>query len=452
MSASYEIAVTHPWETRRSGPVGPIFHAPRRYKGVCQGSLSHRITSSHAFIRMMFGRRPLSTRTPSRCWAPSHLAHILKNLLPTALLSIVLASSSESFASGVRTSSYTREEARLYARELRSGLVASHMLPADANRILRSLIEEGLTKPLPRPCDPVEAMKSSASIADVSNSVLHVKRLVALLERKYDIHIVKIQTDIVIIQSIPRIDPVISSFSKLKDYSLNREYGIYDNTIKVEGWKRSIKPWNTPIRILSSGVDFYDSQIRQVLADLKRNVPGIPIDDMSFPAPIDRANVFIDLVDLQCPIGQPCRRIDTWKTLAQMSQNKKYHSGEQEARLPLIFFGERVNGHSSGMGPIFELSAFSGLSTASAYLRTDIEGHIVTAACSRLVGKRFPPYASDEASYRAIRSCLAAALGAPARDPPVFGSGAASNSKSMCPDLDRDHDPVDQTAVLRSMY
>lgn len=311
-------------------------------------------------------------------------------------------------------------EFRRFANELKFQLRAAGLSRLDTNGALAPLIEIGATSEIPPEPHFSKYLSETPSLARAYEIQQSVRRLSVKLEKAYGFKLQRSRGDIVI-PPPPADDRRVDAWGILNVIFRQSPYlkSAPDTPIK----KRSALRWNSPLRIASTGNPIYDEQIRRTLAELKTQHPSLPIDRASFPASVEKANLFVDIDDVVCRAGASCKLVDTWPEFDRIQNTKPIISSRLPMMRALVFFG-RLNGNSvSGGWPIYAMDASAGAGgrPISAWLRIGADGRIHTAGCTGIAtwwpkaGKGpaivDPPERADFAGK--VRNCLAAALGAP---------------------------------------
>ena len=353
-----------------------------------------------------------------------------------------------------------------YVREFEAGVRGAQLSDVDTNYLLSVLPGE---VPTQRPETDLERLTSRPSLQHISATIIQLRELARTLQRRHGLRQPSSTGgDYIHVEDPDDIppepaDPVISSWVRLK--------GIADEPPIVLARTQPAPPrslplqWRQPIRIASTGNEEYDSHVAAVVEELRRTTPTLPIDDQSFPNPVEQSNVFVDTESVLCPEGEACRAADMSSAL-RVAIDGDSHSPSQRYMLSVIAaYGQLRRGSWMPSAEIVPLDASTGLHVTSAWLRADALGNINTAMCKWVTGVGTDGWGRNDFSVpegrlratpdeirRSVRACLGAAMGAPS-SPPRWSVRLVPHRGSLCC-LDPAATPSNysQDEMLRQIY
>ncbi len=338
-----------------------------------------------------------------------------------------------------------------FGAELKAGLREIGLPQSDANWILEPLAVSGKIAPQVEPEDSLRG-RQSWSLQDYVVQRAGLRRLERTLRRRAPVKIPEMGP----YELVDRYDELPKGLQALY---LLRGIAAGEGALASETSIRAIQEdgplrWRTPIRVLATGDADYNRIISTVLQSLRQNNPHLPIDARSLTTSLEEANVFLHYGPYECPKATACRRMDWSRLPADLDTTKV--RGTHSWLVPLYFYGQVRNGKWRSDAPIYPLPAQGVTRAATAWLRTDGNGGIVTAMCTHVLGLGFksfvfkPDVGSDRPANgeiaQSVETCLAASLGAP-RPAPL-----AMHVRFPAINDDSQGDRADQIAVLRTLY
>lgn len=322
-----------------------------------------------------------------------------------------------------------------YARDYREGIVQSQLSPSDTADFLAALRGEVAPPWVGSRHDDVQALAAMPSLRTIGQRLRRLRDVGKGLQRRYRLERPRsVGGDRLLIEdseapSVP-VDPVIYSWRSIEDAVSSAPAALLERPQKPAPPLAVPRKWHRPIRIASTGNAEYDALAADVIRELRRSNPRLPIDDRSFPNPVEQANVFLDWRGIQCREGAACRSFDTGPALR--AANRRYHSSAADSAMfqALALFDQLQSGRWTPRSEIVPLGAYSGLHFTAAWLRAGGDGQINAAACTTVTGPgtegqgRLSPRGSEPPARatrdeirRSIRSCVGAAMGAPSVPP-----------------------------------
>lgn len=349
-----------------------------------------------------------------------------------------------------------------YSREFTAGIRSAGLSAVDTNYFLTPLDGE-LTAPAAQvPQSPLQALAALPDLQTISSKIVALRSLVNRLDQRFRLRATgPVGVGVAVLQDPePPPDPVGDSWSLLRGTVALSPIILAPRASAAPRQMNQPRRWRYPVRIAATGDPAIDRIVADVVGDLRRTIPDLPIDERSFPNIPGEANLFLDWSGVQCREKLSCRAFNTWPAVGRAHRIYDPNSPQVAVIRALAFFDQLRSGRWVSRSSIVPLSAYTGEKVTAAWVRTDESGEINTAVCMYVTGvgvearilRRGEAAPTAEKIRQSVRTCMAAAMGAPSTYP-QWSVRSVPLFRDLCCESKDDQDKAyDQIEMLRQLY